>query len=187
MKAVLDACVLFPTVLREVLTEVAGQGLYEPLWSPRLIEEWVIAVRKLGPDEAARAGAEAALLNLRFAAASVPNRDESGLGIELPDPGDLHVIATALDGGAQLIVTMNLRDFPQRKLASLDLRAIHPDEFLADFVRDHHIIVAGAVQNTLDRARAAGGNLSRRDLLRRARLPRLSKALERLGGDEGRD
>ena len=187
MKAVLDACVLFPTVLREVLTEVAARGLFQPLWSPRLIGEWVQAVRKLGPDQSAQAGAEAALLNLRFPAAALPDRGEAGLGIDLPDPADLQVVATALDGGARLIVTMNLRDFPQRALSPLGLRALHPDEFLTGFVQDHHMIVAQAVQNTLDRARAAGGTLSRQDMLRRARLPRLNKALERRDTDKGRD
>ena len=46
MKALLDACVLYPTVLREILTGVAGQGLYTPLWSDRILEEWARATRK---------------------------------------------------------------------------------------------------------------------------------------------
>ena len=49
MKAVLDACVLFPTVLREILLGVAAKGLYEPLWSDRILREWVLATVKLGP------------------------------------------------------------------------------------------------------------------------------------------
>lgn len=187
MKAVLDACVLFPTVLREVLTEVAAKGLYQPLWSPRLIEEWVLAVRKLGPEQVDRAKAEAALLNLNFPDASLPDRTETGIAVDLPDPADLHVLATAVDGGAGVIVTMNLRDFPLRALSRLGLRAVHPDEFLTQFARNHHAIVAQAIQNTLDRARAAGGNLSQRDMLRRSGLPRLNKALERQGAGEGRD
>ena len=43
MKAVLDACVIYPTVLREILTGVAALGLYEPLWSDRILREWTRA------------------------------------------------------------------------------------------------------------------------------------------------
>ena len=48
MKAVLDACVIYPTVLREILTGVAALGLYEPLWSDRILREWTRATAKLG-------------------------------------------------------------------------------------------------------------------------------------------
>ncbi|MEY3307771.1 MAG: hypothetical protein RLZZ413_1809, partial [Pseudomonadota bacterium] len=48
MKIVLDACVLYPTVLREILIGVARAGLYTPLWSDRILEEWARATRKLG-------------------------------------------------------------------------------------------------------------------------------------------
>ena len=48
MKAVLDACVLFPTVLREILLGVAARGLYQPVWSDRILREWTRATAKLG-------------------------------------------------------------------------------------------------------------------------------------------
>ena len=50
MRAVLDACVIYPTVLREILIGVAARGVYEPFWSDRILREWVLATRKLGPD-----------------------------------------------------------------------------------------------------------------------------------------
>ena len=49
MRVVLDACVLYPTVLRELLLGVAAKGLYEPQWSDRILREWVLATAKLGP------------------------------------------------------------------------------------------------------------------------------------------
>ena len=49
MKAVLDACVLYPTVLREILIGVADAGLYQPLWSARILDEWRHAAVRLGP------------------------------------------------------------------------------------------------------------------------------------------
>jgi hypothetical protein len=60
---VLDANVLYPTVLREVLLGCAEAGLYQPAWSPRIAEEWArTAARHGGLEDAAWARAEIARL-----------------------------------------------------------------------------------------------------------------------------
>ena len=74
MRAVLDANVLFPTILREILTDLAGAGLYVPLWSARILAEWRHAASRLGADQDAVAGAEIALLRIRFPQAELPIR-----------------------------------------------------------------------------------------------------------------
>jgi hypothetical protein len=48
----------------------------------------------------------------------------------LPDPNDQHVLAAAIGGDADAIVTFNLADFPDAVLRGHDLEAIHPDDFL---------------------------------------------------------
>ena len=183
MKTLLDACVLFPTILREILTDVAEAGAYTPLWSDRILQEWCHAANKLGRDQAAIAGAEAALLRNRFPTAMVAAGDEAGLGVQLPDAGDLHVLKAAMDGGADAIVTLNLRDFPSRILRGYGVRAIHPDEFLTDIARRDTALVARAVAAALRRAHTAGGKMSEKDMLARARLPRLSKYLSKAAQD----
>lgn len=52
--------------------------------------------------------------------------------LELPDPDDRHVLAAAIKGGSDLIVTRNLKDFPARQLERWGIEAQHPDEFLAN-------------------------------------------------------
>ena len=74
MKALLDACVLYPTVMREVLLGVAAAGLFEPLWSPRILEEWARAAAKLGPGQETLARGEIAVAEARFPGASVQPR-----------------------------------------------------------------------------------------------------------------
>jgi hypothetical protein len=52
-------------------------------------------------------------------------------GLQLPDPDDRHVLAAAIRGRADVIVTVNVRDFPADALALFQIEAQHPDEFIA--------------------------------------------------------
>ena len=114
MRAVLDACVLYPTILREILGDCAAAGLFRPVWSQRILDEWRLAADRNGLP----AGPEIALLTDRFPEAmAVPAGGADGM--DLPDPADRHVLETALAGGADRIVTANLRDFPRPALAPL--------------------------------------------------------------------
>jgi len=66
MKLLLDACVLYPTVLREILIGCARAGLYTPLWSARILEEWARATVKLGPQAEVFARGETPNLGIIF-------------------------------------------------------------------------------------------------------------------------
>ena len=178
MKALLDACVLYPTVLREILTGVARAGLYTPLWSDRILEEWARATVKLGPGAEDIARGEIAVLRAAFPAASVPPRPGLEARLHLPDPNDIHVLAAAIAGGADVIVTFNAQDFPRHALAEEGLRRMDPDEFL----RALHATAPGPVETVVEEVRARAEDLSGeaqplRPLLKRARLPRLGKLL----------
>lgn len=178
MRAVLDANVLYPTILREILTDLAGRGLYQPLWSARILGEWRHAAARLGPDGDAVAGAEIAMLRARFPAAEVADDGTAAIDLNFPDPADRHVVEAALAGGASLIVTANLRDFPQRMMESLGLRAIHPDAFLLSLLAADPGAVRAATEAALAKAQALGGELTLRLMLKKLRLPRLSRALQ---------
>lgn len=177
MRVVLDANILFPTILREILIDLAGQGLYQPLWSARILAEWRHAVARLGPEQEQIAGAEIALLQTRFPASVMPDDGNRVIDLELPDPADRHVIEAALAGGASLIVTANLRDFPRRTMETLELRAIHPDAFLLDLHSTDAAAVASAVRAVRDKAARMGGDMTVAEMLRRCRLPRTSRVL----------
>lgn len=180
MKVLLDANVLFPTVLREVLLAVAGRGLFQPLWSPRILEEWARATVKLGPGAEAVARGEIALLTAAWPAASVAPRAGDLARLWLPDAGDVHVLAAAIAGHADVILTQNARDFPRGLLAEEGLSRADPDGFLLGLWTAAPEAVSDAVAEVVAEARRlAGAELEARALLKRARLPRLAKALAR--------
>ncbi|AUH34050.1 RSP_2648 family PIN domain-containing protein [Paracoccus tegillarcae] len=182
MKAALDANVLYPTVLREILTDIAAAGLYQPVWSQRILDEWRHVATRHGADQALVAGAEIALLIDRFPDALADGWGNRTAGLDLPDPADAHVIEAALNGGADRIVTANLRDFPRPAMSAVGLRAVHPDVFLTDLWAKDPDPVAEAARAAHAKAERIGGAMSFKALMKRARLPRLVRAIMRDAG-----
>ncbi len=178
MRVVLDACVLFPTVLREILVGVAEEGLIAPLWSERILEEWRRAALRVAPEAAGVAEAEIALFRAMFAAGRVGDTSAAEGALSLPDENDLHVLAAAIEAGAEAIVTLNLRDFPGRTLARHGLVARSPDSLLIELAEEAPAAVGGIVGAVRARTEEISGrDQPLRPLLKRAKLPRLGKAL----------
>ena len=98
MRILIDANVLFPTVMRSVVLGVAARGFFEPIWSARILEEWARAARKLGVEAEAQARAEIALLGRDWPRAIVDAPDGVMQRLWLPDSNDLHVLAAAING-----------------------------------------------------------------------------------------
>lgn len=178
MKAVLDACVLFPTVLREILQGAGLAGLYQPVFSERILREWVLATAKLGLEAPAIAEGEAAVLRAAFPRAVTRQHPEIEARLHLPDPNDLHVLATAIASGADAIVTFNAQDFPGHTLAAEGIVRRDPDGFLWELQSRHPETMARIVEAVRARAEAISGQpMPVKPLLKRARLYKLAKAL----------
>jgi predicted nucleic acid-binding protein len=178
MKLLLDTCVLYPTVMREMLVGAAAQGAFTPLWSARILEEWSRAALKLGPEGAAQARAEVALLKASWPQAVVPPAPGVEARLWLPDAADVHVLAAAITGHADAIVTVNNKDFPRQTLAEEGLERIGPDQLLYDlWLKDPAGMEALGVKVLAEANRLSGGAWEIRPLLKKARLPRLAKAL----------
>ena len=178
MKIVLDACVLYPSVLREILIGVAARGGFQPIWSARILGEWQRAAVKLGDAGALVASGEIARLRSRWPGAEIPADPSIEERLWLPDPADTHVLATAICAQAERIVTLNLKDFPARALLVEGMRAQSPDDFLMEL----WLCLPDTVVEAVQAARETTQNVSGREqplrpLLKRAKLPRLGKAL----------
>jgi predicted nucleic acid-binding protein len=129
--AFLDASVLYPAPLRDLLLELAVSDLYRAKWSDAVHEEWIAAVRRTRND-LTRAQLERTrdLMNAHVRDALVTGFEQLIDVLDLPDPNDRHVLAAAIKGRADLIVTINLKDFPAERLDRWGIEAQHPDEFL---------------------------------------------------------
>jgi predicted nucleic acid-binding protein len=178
MKAVLDACVLYPTVLREILQGAGEAGLYQPVFSERILREWVLATTKLGPAAPAMAEGEAAVLRAAFPRALVREHSEIEARLILPDPNDVHVLATAIASGADAIITFNAQDFPGHLLAAEKITRRDPDGFLWELQSRHPEAMARIVEAVRAKAEVISGQpVPLKGLLKRTKLYRLAKAL----------
>jgi hypothetical protein len=108
---------------------VAEKGLYRPLWSDRILAEAQAATEEIHPG--IDAGKRFAQMREAFDDALVTGWEELQSGIRLPDQDDRHVVA-AIRGGADGIITANVKDFPATVLKPLGLEAVRPDDFLLD-------------------------------------------------------
>ncbi|MDU8945359.1 RSP_2648 family PIN domain-containing protein [Ovoidimarina sediminis] len=175
-RVLIDANVLYPTVLREIVLGVAATGFFTPLWSGRILEEWARAAQRRGDGDLARV--EIARVRDAWPDAEIEVSVETEARLRLPDPADTHVLAAAIDGGADSLLTQNLRDFPPRALSREGIFLRAPDPFLLEALKanpDAVRAVIGAVHATAERL--SPDPLPLRTLLKRARLPRLGKAL----------
>ncbi|MEL6997447.1 MAG: PIN domain-containing protein [Pseudomonadota bacterium] len=178
----LDACVLFPPVVRSILMALADEDLFEPYWSPRVLDEWrLTVVRKHGLSTEVEVETAQRRMAARFPDASgLPDPDFEAQ-LQLPDPADTHVLAAAHAVDADVLLTFNLRDFPRPVMAGLGIAARHPDEYLWELLSKVPDRAAASMRAVLDQAGIAKD--SRRKALKRARLSRTGKALEAL--DQG--
>ncbi len=138
---IIDACVLHKALERNMILSLAEEGLFRPRWSQRILDEFErslvkIFVKKLMdlPLAKSEAKKQRQRIDMAFPESSV----EFDLGIEkaliLPDKNDTHVLAAAIKARAGLIVTNNLKHFPQDILAGHETRAVNDDNFIADSI-----------------------------------------------------
>ena len=147
MKALLDANVLYPAGLRDFLLRLADQYLYRPLWSATIHEEWMASLLADRPDlPVDRLERTRAIMDEYFPEALVAGYCALIARLDLPDPRDRHVLAAAIRGQADVIVTRNLRDFPADRLVLHGLVAQHPDDFIKGLFESQPDAVLAAVR-----------------------------------------
>ena len=143
---VFDACVLHPIVMADALMSLTVTGLFAAKWTRKIEGEWIASIETRRPDLRG-------LLDVRrdqMRAAAVDWEIEEAAwtplvsGLDLPDPEDAHVLAAAISGHADCIVTANLRDFPDATVSPFGLEVLHPDPFILAQWDLSHVTVLSA-------------------------------------------
>jgi hypothetical protein len=131
LTVVYDACVLYPAPLRDFLMYIAVTDLYCARWSNHIHDEWIRSVLKKRTDlSAEQLKRTRELMDSNVRDGLVTGYESLIDAVSLPDPDDRHVLAAAIRAGAHLIITFNLKDFPEKSLQPYGIEAQHPDEFL---------------------------------------------------------
>jgi predicted nucleic acid-binding protein len=133
--ALFDACALYPAPLRDVLLQLATSGLFRAKWRADIHEEWIRAVLRQRQDlKREQLERTRELMDAHTHDCIITGYQDLIPSLQLPDPDDRHVLAAAIRGRADVIVTSNLSDFPAAILAAYDIEAQHPDDFLAHLI-----------------------------------------------------
>ncbi|GAA3707410.1 hypothetical protein GCM10022204_26650 [Microlunatus aurantiacus] len=171
--AVLDTCVLWPSLQRDILVSFAIEGIYRPLWSSAILDELEICetaklVKRGTPSQDADLNAQNLIKELRrnFDDAEVEGWEKLEGTFGLPDAKDEHVVAAAVVGGAGAIVTSNLKDFPHATspppptLVPRSIQVIPPDEFALNTVSVDPVGSRRAIYEVASRSGRHGSKLT---------------------------
>jgi predicted nucleic acid-binding protein len=129
--ALLDASVLYSMVISDLMLETARSGMFRARWTEHIHDEWQRSLIANRPDLdplAVRRRRDA--MNAAISDAVITGYEAHIASLTLSDPDDRHVLAAAIAGAADVIVTLNTKDFPTEALEPYGLEVQHPDTFL---------------------------------------------------------
>jgi predicted nucleic acid-binding protein len=146
-----DANVLYPNSLRDLLIRVAQVGLVQAKWTEQILDETFRNLKENRPDlDPDKLNRTRGLMNGAIRDVLVTGYEQLIGAVDLPDQDDRHVLAAAIKAHAQLIITENLKDFPESALTKWNVEAQSPDEFLLDLIDLDQQTVYAQVQRIAD-------------------------------------
>lgn len=129
-----DANVLYPSVVRDVLIRLARAGLVQARWTDQILDETFRNLKKNRSDlDPAKLDRTRELMCNAVPDSLITGYEPLVDAIEEVDEGDRHVVAAAIKAHAQVIVTCNMKHFPNNYLTEQwSIEAKHPDSFITD-------------------------------------------------------
>ncbi|MCF3960426.1 PIN domain-containing protein [Streptomyces fuscigenes] len=165
-----------------MLFRVAQAGLVRAKWTEEILDEMFRNLKNNRPDlDADKLDVMRAKMRTSVRDWRVAGYEPIVASLELPDPGDRHVLAAAIRAKAQCIVTANLRDFPREALEPWNVEAVHPDDFLEARISEAPETVYGIIEKISNLCRRPP--LSTADVietLAKTQMPNSVEALRRL-------
>lgn len=131
--ALLDANVLYPAPIRDILLQLARDDMYRARWTNAIQLEWIEALLRNEPwRDRDRLERTRKRMDSETRNALIYGYEDLIQGLKLPDPNDRHVLAAAIVGNCNVIVTWNLKHFPNQEIGIFGIEAQSPDEFLVN-------------------------------------------------------
>lgn len=150
--ALLDTNVLYSAQSRDLHLQLAHDNLYRVKWTQEIQSELRNALRRNAPHlSRAQLDYLLATMTQSFPDASVSGFEDYIPRLNLPDPNDRHVLAAAIVGKCDLLITKNIRHFPAEYLSSLGIRVLSPDDFLVALLLSNPGDFCASVSRVLSR------------------------------------
>jgi hypothetical protein len=133
-------------ILRQLLLRLANQGVFCPVWTERIGQEWRRNAARIGNSPPEVLTAQWNEINRRFPQANEADTAAYEVGLRYSDPKDFHVIAAGLARRARCgrpqspnvyVLTWNLKDFNRSELRRQELDVYSPDRLLAQWWPEH--------------------------------------------------
>lgn len=176
--AVLDANVLYPALLRDILLSLAHADLYSAKWTAHIRAEWTRSLLRDRPTMATQIQLAADAMEEAIADCLVTGYEHLIEGLTLPDPDDRHVLAAAIAGHADAIVTRNGKDFPPDVMDAFGIELQTPDEFVLNQIMLRGATAISAIKAMRERwDRPQVTALALLDLLEKRGLPQTAAHL----------
>lgn len=189
--AFLDTCVLYPSTLRDILLELGSASVFRPLWSDKIEEELKKVILKRFCKKNREINETYVYITrlLRLMDQSLPDARVTGWESILPrvpsmqDANDRHVVAAAILGRADVIVTFNLDDFKEEVLPGA-LFSQSPDDFLLNLLGMYPCNVKDAISTIARRSGRKGPKWTEEDVLDRLKNSRVDCFVSEYRSDE---
>ncbi len=177
-----DACVLYPAPLRDLLMHLAMTGLFRAKWTNHIQDEWITSLLRTRPDlTLTQLTRTRQLMDLHVLDALVEDYEHLIDRLVLPDPADRHVLAAAIASKSSLIVTWNLKHFPEQLLKPYGTAAVSPDDFVMDQIDLSADLVMQAIRRHKDSLRSPA--LTWMEYLENLEKQGLSKTVTKIKGE----
>ncbi|UIJ35129.1 PIN domain-containing protein [Allobranchiibius sp. GilTou73] len=172
-----DTCALFGGTLNDTFLRLAELGAYQILWSDGVLTELERNLAdRVGPEGARR---RVSAMRAAFPDAAVADYEDLAHAMTC-EPKDRHVLAAAVRGHAEVLITFNIKDFPASSLAPHAVTVVHPDDFLLDQLDLHPARVGAALIGQVLDANRPPLTMSRLlGILGRSDVPRFSAEARR--------
>jgi hypothetical protein len=184
---VLDACVMMSGLLRPLLLDLAAAGLFSPLWTYKIGQEWQRNAARLWDIEPHVLEIEWSRMQERFPLADMGDVTEHEASLKHTDKKDKHVAAAGVaaivktDCSPISVVTWNTKDFSRSELRRQQLGLIDPDRLLSLWWPMHQALLRQQIESTIQALVETGRRQPEATIamLKRDRLFRLARCYAR--------